>query len=128
MKKDNTNQTQKVSPGSQAANPDPGIGHDYHKGTSPADFRHSYDNLKYRLVKEADTATNYDRFLSLAYGIRDRLVENWVSTQRIYRAQKVKRVYYFSLEFLIGRTLGNSILNLKVEHNLAKAIMSWALI
>jgi starch phosphorylase len=96
---------------------------DYHKGTRPEDFVLSYqNNLKYRLVKESDTATSYDRYLSLAYGIRDRLVENWVATQKAYRAQKVKRVYYFSLEFLIGRTLGNSILNLQVEDSVNKAL------
>ena len=94
-----------------------------HTGITAADIKKSFwDNLKYRLVKEDETATEYDLFLSLAYAIRDRLVENWVATQKFYRTRKVKRVYYLSLEFLIGRTLGNSIINLQVEENVAKAL------
>src|SRR5882724_2579038 len=87
-----------------------------HAGLRSEDFKNSFqDNLKYRLIKEPVTATAYDKFLSLAYSIRDRLVENWVDTQKAYREQKAKRVYYLSLEFLMGRTLGNSIINLQVE-------------
>src|SRR5580692_6447666 len=87
-----------------------------YKGIRAEDFKHSFlENLKYRLIKESETATDYDRYLSLAYAIRDRQVENWVATQKTYRTQKVKRVYYLSLEFLIGRTLGNSVINLQVE-------------
>ncbi|HVM33031.1 MAG TPA: glycogen/starch/alpha-glucan phosphorylase [bacterium] len=96
---------------------------DYHKGTRVEDFVLSFqNNLKYRLIKEPATATDYDRYLSLAYGVRDRLVENWVATQDAYRTQKVKRVYYLSLEFLIGRTLGNSIVNLQVDDKVARAM------
>ena len=94
-----------------------------YKGLRSEDFAQSFlENLKYRLVKEPATATDYDRFLSLAYAIRDRLVENWMATQKTYREKKVKRVYYFSLEFLIGRTLGNSVINLQVEDNVSKAL------
>jgi glycogen phosphorylase len=97
--------------------------YELHKGIRTEDFVKSFEeNLKYRLVKEAGTATDYDRYLSLAYSIRDRLVENWVLTQKTYRVKKVKRIYYFSLEFLIGRTLGNSIINLEVMENVAKAL------
>ena len=94
-----------------------------YKGTRAEDFKHSFqENLKYRLVKESETATDYDRYLSLAYAIRDRQVENWVATQKTYRTQKVKRVYYLSLEFLMGRTLGNSVINLQVEDRVSKAL------
>src|SRR5581483_4881315 len=96
-----------------------------YKGLRAEDFRYSFqENLKYRLIKEPLTATQYDRYLSLAYAIRDRQVENWVLTQKTYRDQKVKRVYYLSLEFLIGRTLGNSIINLEVEDSVTKALDS----
>ena len=94
-----------------------------HAGLRADDFKNSFqDNLKYRLIKEPQTATEYDKYLSLAYAIRDRLVENWVDTQKVYRDQKVKRVYYLSLEFLMGRTLGNSIINLQVESGVTKAL------
>lgn len=94
-----------------------------HVGIKPEDFKASFkDKLKYRLVKDPSNATDYDRYLSIAYAIRDRLVENWVSTQKTYREHKAKRVYYFSLEFLIGRTLGNSIINLQVYDNVSKAL------
>jgi glycogen phosphorylase len=96
---------------------------DYSQGTRVEDFVQSFqNNLKYRLIKEPATATDYDRYLSLAYSVRDRLVENWVDTQDTYRSQKVKRVYYLSLEFLIGRTLGNSIINLQVDDTISKAM------
>jgi len=94
-----------------------------HAGLRSDDFKNSFqDNLKYRLIKEPLTATEYDKYLSLAYAIRDRLVENWVDTQKVYREQKVKRVYYLSLEFLMGRSLGNSIINLEVESGVTKAL------
>src|SRR5258708_2609974 len=94
-----------------------------HTGLRAEDFAASFaDKLKYRLVKSPGTATAYDRFLAISFAIRDRLVENWVKTHRTYHEQKVKRVYYLSLEFLMGRTLGNSIINLKVYDNVAHAM------
>ncbi|MHC1789524.1 glycogen/starch/alpha-glucan phosphorylase [Solidesulfovibrio sp.] len=53
---------------------------------------------------------NKDRlYKGLAYAVRDRLAENWVATRRLYRQEKVKRVYYLSLEFLPGRFLKQNI-------------------
>ena len=94
-----------------------------HRGFRHEDFMASFqDKLKYQLVKDTSTATAYDRYLSISYAIRDRLVENWVSTQKTYRQNKVKRVYYLSLEFLIGRSLGNSIINLQAFDGVTKAL------
>jgi starch phosphorylase len=56
--------------------------------------------------------TEWEPYLSLALTVRDRLIERWVRTQEAYYAHDAKRVYYLSLEFLMGRTLANSLLNL----------------
>jgi starch phosphorylase len=96
---------------------------DHHKDNTPEAFKVAFQKiLKYRLVKEPGTATDYDKFLSLAYAVRDRLVENWIATQKSYREHRAKRVYYLSLEFLIGRTLGNSIINLQAERAVSEAM------
>ena len=73
----------------------------------------SYErHLKYSLAKDEYSATRHDQYKCLALAIRDRLMERWIQTQQMYYKKDVKRVYYLSLEFLIGRTLGNAIINL----------------
>jgi glycogen phosphorylase len=56
--------------------------------------------------------TEWEPYLSLALTVRDRLIERWVHTQNAYYAHDAKRVYYLSLEFLMGRALVNSLVNL----------------
>lgn len=72
-------------------------------------------HCEYTLSKDQYTATMNDSYWSLALAVRDRLVERWIKTQQAYHKQNVKRVYYLSMEFLIGRLLGNNIYNLGIE-------------
>ncbi|MBU1809051.1 MAG: glycogen/starch/alpha-glucan phosphorylase [Candidatus Omnitrophica bacterium] len=69
-------------------------------------------NREYTLAKDRYTATMHDDYLALSLAVRDRIVERWILTQQRYHDRNVKRVYYFSLEFLIGRLLGTYTLNL----------------
>lgn len=70
------------------------------------------EHLEFILVKDKITATPDDVYYSLSMSIRDRLVRKWLRTQQIYKEKDVKRVYYLSLEFLIGRLLGNALINM----------------
>src|SRR5262252_10074099 len=70
-------------------------------------------HLAYTLAElPAHVDTEWEPYLSLALTVRDRLIERWVRTQDAYYTHDAKRVYYLSLEFLMGRTLANSLLNL----------------
>lgn len=73
------------------------------------------DRLTFTIGKDTLTATQLDWLNSVSYAIRDRLIERWMNTMRSYYACDTKRVYYLSLEFLIGRTLLNAMLNLGIE-------------
>ena len=84
-------------------------------------------SLQYGLAKDRFTATSHDNFMALGMSLRDRLVERWIQTQQHYHEKNLKRVYYLSLEFLIGRLLGNYILNLGLWDQSQKALEEFGL-
>ena len=97
-------------------------------GLDEASLKRSIANrLVYSVGKDAYTSKPRDWYFSLAYALRDRLMERWMETMRSYYRQDAKRVYYLSLEFLIGRTLVNSVLNMDVEEETRKALLSMGL-
>ncbi|MBX7222894.1 MAG: glycogen/starch/alpha-glucan phosphorylase [Blastocatellia bacterium] len=86
-------------------------------------LKHSFqDHLEFTLAKDRFTATDLDRFNALAHVVRDRLIERWLRTQDNYYRQDAKRVYYLSMEFLMGRTLGNSLVNLDLVEESHRAM------
>ncbi|KJR43623.1 Glycosyl transferase, family 35, partial [Candidatus Magnetoovum chiemensis] len=80
------------------------------------------NNLKYELAKDKYSATQRDYFKSLASAIRGRLVHKWINTQQNYYDNDCKRLYYLSLEYLMGRGLSNALINLGLMKNTADAI------
>ncbi|MDD2732751.1 MAG: glycogen/starch/alpha-glucan phosphorylase [Desulfuromonadaceae bacterium] len=88
---------------------------DQDKKPTAADLQRSFlSHLQYTLVKDKFSATKADLYLALAYAVRDVLVDRWLDTQQSYYINDAKRVYYISMEFLMGRTLGNSLINLGI--------------
>ncbi|MBC7907593.1 MAG: glycogen/starch/alpha-glucan phosphorylase [Rhodospirillaceae bacterium] len=79
-------------------------------------------HLLYSVGKEPVSATARDWFMAAAYTVRDRLSERWMPTLNRYYEQDQKRVYYMSMEFLIGRTLVNSMINLGMYDQFKAAI------
>jgi len=80
------------------------------------------NHIKFSRAKDEYAATPHDSYTGLALTARDRLIERWIMTQQTYYKKKAKRVYYLSLEFLIGRTLGNSLINLDLYDEADKAM------
>ena len=84
-------------------------------------------HLRYSLAKGDSRATDRDRYTAFANAVRDRIVERWIDTQEEYGRQNTKRVYYLSLEFLIGRLLGNNVINLKADQLCREALKDYGI-
>uniref|UniRef100_A0A0N4ZWW1 Alpha-1,4 glucan phosphorylase n=2 Tax=Parastrongyloides trichosuri TaxID=131310 RepID=A0A0N4ZWW1_PARTI len=72
-------------------------------------------HLHFSVIKDRNVATQRDYFTALALTVRDHLVSRWIRTQQYYYEKDPKRVYYLSLEFYMGRTLSNTMINLGVQ-------------
>ncbi|HDO34183.1 MAG TPA: glycogen/starch/alpha-glucan family phosphorylase, partial [Chromatiales bacterium] len=97
-------------------------------GLDGASIKRSLANrLIYSVGKDPYTATDRDWFYTLAYLVRDRLIDRWMETQRACYREDAKRVYYLSLEFLIGRSLANSMLNMDFYEECRSALKEVAL-
>jgi len=80
------------------------------------------DHLLYTVGKDPQRATSRDWFVAAAYTVRDRLIGRWTETQRGYYEEDAKRVYYLSMEFLIGRALTNGMINLGIYDAFKEAV------
>ena len=80
------------------------------------------DHLRHSQAKDGYTATDLDRFVSLALTVRGRLVDQWMATQQQYYDCDAKRVYYLSLEFMVGRSLGENLINLDMTDEARQAV------
>ena len=69
-------------------------------------------NVKTLFRKNIDEATQEQLFQAVSYAIKEIIIDNWLETQKKYKEQDPKTVYYMSMEFLMGRALGNNLINL----------------
>lgn len=79
-------------------------------------------HIQYSLGRDEFSATRRDRFHALCLAVRDSLIERWINTQQTYYQRDARRVYYLSLEFLMGRALRNSLINLGLLETAEQAI------
>ena len=69
-------------------------------------------NVKNVLRKTIDEATPEQAFQAVAYAVKDVIIDEWIATHKEYEKQDAKTLYYLSMEFLMGRALGNNIINI----------------
>ncbi|XP_069591674.1 glycogen phosphorylase, liver form [Ranitomeya imitator] len=79
-------------------------------------------HLHFTLVKDRNVSTTRDYYFALAHTVRDHLVGRWIRTQQYYYEKDPKRTYYLSLEFYMGRTLQNTMINLGLQNACDEAI------
>ncbi|XP_063533113.1 glycogen phosphorylase [Cydia strobilella] len=79
-------------------------------------------HVHYTLVKDRNVATPRDYYFALAHTVRDHLVSRWIRTQQYYYEKDPKRVYYLSLEYYMGRSLQNTMINLGIQGTVDEAL------
>ena len=80
-------------------------------------------NLKTLYRKTLEDATKQQVFQAVSYAVKDTIIDNWMATQKAYEEKDPKMVYYMSMEFLMGRALGNNLINL-TEYNEVKEALA----
>ena len=80
------------------------------------------DNVKRLYRKTIEEATGQQRFQAVSYAVKDTIIDNWLATQEQYKKDDPKTVYYMSMEFLMGRALGNNLINLTAYKEVKEAL------
>ena len=78
--------------------------------------------MRYALGRDCETLSDRDLFWTLALAARDKMVDGMFATEKRYTEAKAKRLYYLSMEFLMGRTLGNTLINLGLWDSCREAL------
>ena len=96
----------------------------FHLQEDKAGFQRSVaSKLAYSVGMDPDTADRYDWYTALCLVLRDRLLARWHDTQKRIRETGARKIHYFSLEFLIGRTMTNAAVNLDLDETLRDLLM-----
>ncbi|MCR5227072.1 MAG: glycogen/starch/alpha-glucan phosphorylase [Eubacterium sp.] len=80
----------------------------------------SHVKLLYR--KTLEEATPQELYQAVSYAVKDDIIDRWIATHKVYKEKNVKKVYYLSMEFLVGRALGNNLINLGYYEDIKKAL------
>lgn len=80
------------------------------------------NHVEYTLARSAWNMDSYGAYEATAYSMRDRIIEYWNDTQNLFHKSKTKMVYYLSIEFLLGRSLQNAMLNMNMENPFTQAL------
>ena len=90
---------------------------------SKAEFKKEVnDYVKVLSRKTLDEASQLDKYQGVAYALKDYIMDQWIATHKEYEKKDAKTVYYLSMEFLMGRALGNIIINLSARQEIKEAI------
>ena len=80
------------------------------------------ENVKTQYRKTIDEATPQQVYQAVAYAVKDTIIDQWIATHKEYEKKNVKTVYYLSMEFLMGRALGNNMINLTYYKEVKEAL------
>ncbi len=80
------------------------------------------NNVKNLFRKTIDEATPMQMFQAVSYAVKDIIIDEWIATHKEYEKQDAKTVYYLSMEFLMGRALGNNIINIGAREEIKEAL------
>ncbi len=83
-------------------------------------------HFEFTLGRDEVGDSHHYLYTALAITVRDRMIGRWRATRERYRREKVKRVSYLSMEFLMGRTLTNAMLNLRIEEEVREAVKAYS--
>jgi len=80
------------------------------------------ENVRRLFRKELDEANPQEKFQAVSYAVKEAIIDDWIATQRQFDKDDPKIVYYMSMEFLMGRALGNNLINMTAYSEVAEAL------